>query len=449
MAEKLNFDVFISYRRDGGDVMARLLYEMLHEDYNVFFDHESLSSGRFDEALLRIIPECTDILFVLSKGCLERCCNEGDWFLREIECAIEHESKSNDKKSISLILLDDFEVPDPKERAKYPEAVQKLLCYNGYRTSIAHIDGDMDKLRKVMKTQKKKKASPFESEAEWRNFAECLADPKYAEFLPKELKYKILRGAIDSFLDEWNGKIFTSILDRMSGQTYNIRTKFRYEIEINEEFRFRGLDIDEDKYYELSESFSYSKKFLKGSPDKEFWISFATNLDELDSALRDENFFFSENLLMDREDMRLLSALDEDEKMDFYLSTMRVKINVNGVVLTPTKVIIDESGVFGRYEMSDEVVEASDTFDVKIRFRIPQRDGDGFFFASISEPTYSPFIRFSYPEDIYDVTMIPFLNRSVTSKDTKVFEGLRELSVEDEWVIPVSGTIFLISKMKK
>ena len=108
MAEKLNFDVFISYRRDGGEIMGRLLYEMLNEDYNVFFDHESLSSGRFDEALLRVIEGCTDVLFVLSKGCLERCCNQDDWFLREIECAIENESKSNGEKSITLLLLENW-----------------------------------------------------------------------------------------------------------------------------------------------------------------------------------------------------------------------------------------------------------------------------------------------------------------------------------------------------
>jgi hypothetical protein len=170
-------------------------------------------------------------------------------------------------------------------------------------------------------------------------------------------------------------------------------------------------------------------------------------LDELDSALRDENFFFSENLLMDREDVKILCAMDEEEKEDFYLSAMRARININGAVLSPERVIIDESGIFAKYEMTDEILAKSETFDVKIRFRIPQKNADGYFFASISEPTYSPFIRFSYPEDEFDVTMIPFLNRSVTAKDTKIFDGVRELSVENEWVLPVSGTIFLIHKI--
>ena len=443
MAEQLKFDVFISYRRDGGEVMGRLLFELLKDKYNVFFDHESLSSGRFDKKLLDIIAGSSDVVVILSKGCFERCGNEGDWFMQEINCALEN------NKNIILLMMEGFEMPTAEELTKYPEGIANLIRYNGYKVSVAYIDSIIARLCHDFKTPAREKASPVDSISEWNEFARCLSEKKYAEFLPEELKAKILRGAIESFLDEYNAKIFTSILDRMTGQVYNIRTKFRYEIDINESFNFRDADIDSDKYYELSETFAYSKKFLKGTPDKTFWLSFVTNLDELDSALRDENFFFSENLLMDREDVKILCAMDEEEKEDFYLSAMRARININGVVLSPVRVLIDESGIFAKYEMTDEILAKSETFDVKIRFRIPQKNADGYFFASISEPTYSPFIRFSYPEDEFDVTMIPFLNRSVTAKDTKIFDGVRELSVENEWVIPVSGTIFLIHKINE
>lgn len=443
MPEQLTFDAFISYRRDGGEIIGRLLYEMLKNNYNIFFDHESLSSGRFDKKLLDIIANCNDVIVVLSKGCLERCKNDGDWFMREISCALEH------NKNIILLMTEDFEVPSDAQLSEYPAEISSLVKYNGHRISIAYIDSVISKLCHDMVTPRRETASPVDSISEWQNFARCIEDPKYVALLPEELKVRILRGAVNSFLDEQNAKIFTSILDRMSGRVYNIRTKFRYEIDINEEFNFRDVDIDPSKYYELSESLSYSKKFLKGSPDKSFWLSFVTNLDELDSALRDENFFFSENLLIEREDIRLLSELDDDGKRDFYLLVMRAKINVNGNALTPEKVLIDESGIFAKYHLTDEMLASSDTFDVKIRFRIPQKQGDGYFFASISEPTYSPFIRFSYPEDEYDVTMIPFLNRSLTAKDTKIFDGVRELSIEDEWVLPVSGAIFLINKLNE
>lgn len=48
----MKYDVFISYRRDGGDILAMLLYNRLKDDgYNPFYDIETLRSGRFNEQL--------------------------------------------------------------------------------------------------------------------------------------------------------------------------------------------------------------------------------------------------------------------------------------------------------------------------------------------------------------------------------------------------------------
>ena len=91
--EKEKFDVFISYRREGGEVMGRLVYELLKCDYDPFFDHESLSSGEFNDKIFNIIENCTDVLFVLSPNCFDRCCEENDFFLREIECAIKNKKQ--------------------------------------------------------------------------------------------------------------------------------------------------------------------------------------------------------------------------------------------------------------------------------------------------------------------------------------------------------------------
>lgn len=461
---KEKFDVFISYRRNGGVATAKLIYDLLKEEYDVFYDHAELRTGDYKKKIKSYIENATDVLFVLTDGCFDGCVEVVDqneeevFFLNEIKWAIDSLNKSvaeaeergeEPNKSIILLRINDFSFPRGKEKLQYHKAVQELIKENAFDVNIAHVEHHVDKIKELLKSPRKEKVSPVDSVREWEEFARCLTMPKYTKIVPKELREKILRGAISSFLDEWNAKIFTSILDKMSGQVYNIRTKFRYEIEIREGFNFREIEIDEDKYYELSETLSYTKKFLKGAPDKTFWLSFVTNLDELDSALRDENFFFSENLLMDREDIKILSKLSNEDKEEFYLSVMRVRINVNGKVYDPVEILIDESGVFGKYEITEEDIFSSETLDVKIRFRIPQRDKDGYFFASISEPTFSPLIQFIYPEDAYDVTMIPFINRSVTAKEAKIFEGVRELSVENEWVIPVGGAIFLIEKHEK
>jgi len=437
--KNVSFDIFISYRRDGGEILGRLIFELLKEKYKVFFDHESLSSGRFDTKLLRIIEEATDVIVLLTKGCLERCKNPDDWFRREIVHAQETD------KNIILLMTEDFVLPKGEALDALPAEIGTLLKYNGYVLSVAYIDSVLAKLTGDMRT-KPRSTSMLESLGAWRAFSQSLTEKRYTDSLPESVGRDILTGAITAFTEEHSGKILLSMLDRIE-KNKSIRSKYRYEIDIGGEFDFPFDGVAEDKYYKLTESFSYSKTFLADKPSGEFWIGFITSLDELDTALKSASFFFSENLLIDRAEMERLAALDEEEKKRFYLSSMRAKLNLNGSVLTPDTVLIKESGIFAKYLPSDELL-SPDTLDAKIYFRIPQRNESGYFFASINDPTYSPFISFTYPEDEFDVQMIPFLNRSVTSKDTKIFDGLRELSVEKEWVMPVSGAVFLIAKEK-
>ena len=83
-------DVFISYRRDGGDMTAMYIYQALKErGYNVFYDLEVLRAGKFNEALLQAIDSCKDFVLILSPRALDRCVEEGDWVRQEIAEAEE------------------------------------------------------------------------------------------------------------------------------------------------------------------------------------------------------------------------------------------------------------------------------------------------------------------------------------------------------------------------
>ena len=145
MDDSKPYHIFISYRRDGGDVMARLLYEVFsYKGYRVFYDNESLSSGRFDEKIYRIIEECQDVLVVLSEGSLERCRNEGDWLRNEITHAI------NKKKAIIPIFTDKFELPTEEEKTSYPKEVQELLVYHAYTLKIAYFDSVIGQIERAL-----------------------------------------------------------------------------------------------------------------------------------------------------------------------------------------------------------------------------------------------------------------------------------------------------------
>lgn len=79
-------DIFISYRRNGGEVLAQLINEnLIKKKYSVFYDIESLSSELFDERLFAEIESCTDFILILPEGALDRSIeDEDDWVRKKI-----------------------------------------------------------------------------------------------------------------------------------------------------------------------------------------------------------------------------------------------------------------------------------------------------------------------------------------------------------------------------
>ena len=144
----IKHDIFISYRRQGGFETARYLYDHLKWDgYAVTFDLDSLRSGRFDEALLARIDECTDFLVVLSKGCFERTLDPGfprenDWLRWELGYAIEK------KKNVIPVVLGGFEMP-----GKLPPDIDAVRLMNGLAYSQEYIDSFYGKLKRFLKTE--------------------------------------------------------------------------------------------------------------------------------------------------------------------------------------------------------------------------------------------------------------------------------------------------------
>jgi hypothetical protein len=82
--EKTKYDVFISYRREGGDKYARTIQQALEKQYRVFLDFDELKDGVFDQRIIDAISESSVFLLILSKGALDRCVNEDDWVRQEI-----------------------------------------------------------------------------------------------------------------------------------------------------------------------------------------------------------------------------------------------------------------------------------------------------------------------------------------------------------------------------
>lgn len=130
------YQIFISYRRDGGEDLARLLeYKLTERGFKVFFDVESLRSGAFNTALFEKIAECTDVLVVLPPHGLDRCTAPKDWVRLEIARAIEL------KKNVIPIMMRNFKFPEILS-----EDINPIRYMNGVSASNEYFDATIEKL---------------------------------------------------------------------------------------------------------------------------------------------------------------------------------------------------------------------------------------------------------------------------------------------------------------
>lgn len=126
--------VFISYRREGGDISAKLICESLkNRGFTVFYDFDSLSGGYFDERILDAIRGCNDFVLVLPPNSLDRCVNPDDWVRQEIACAMKY------KKNIVPVMLPGFTFP-----AVLPAEIENVSRFNAVHFVMAYFEGVMD-----------------------------------------------------------------------------------------------------------------------------------------------------------------------------------------------------------------------------------------------------------------------------------------------------------------
>ena len=139
------YDIFISYRRNGGYETARHIYDLLKRDgYSVSFDQDNLMNGNFDKALLDRIAKCKDFILICDAKVFDRILenkDEKDWLRVEIAKALEL------NKNIIPIMLSGFEA-FPKE---LPSDIDKVRYKNGPQYSIAYYDTFYERLKQFFK----------------------------------------------------------------------------------------------------------------------------------------------------------------------------------------------------------------------------------------------------------------------------------------------------------
>ena len=139
------YDVFISYRRDSGSQLASLLKVHLQvRGLTTFLDVTSLGGGKFDDALLTIISQCSNMVVILSRNCLQRCIGDlriEDWMHKELVWALE--------KNVNIVPLIDpyFNWPTQEQ---LPSDLQPLCLLNGVTWSHEYQEASVERLVKFL-----------------------------------------------------------------------------------------------------------------------------------------------------------------------------------------------------------------------------------------------------------------------------------------------------------
>ena len=111
------YDIFISYRRDGGKEWARSLKsELDRRGYRVFLDFDELKDGIFDRRIMDAIDSSPIFMILLSPHALDRGVNTDDW----VRCEIEYALKCN-RHFVPInpdLTFDDFPPDIPEELKK-------------------------------------------------------------------------------------------------------------------------------------------------------------------------------------------------------------------------------------------------------------------------------------------------------------------------------------------
>ena len=136
--------VFISYRREGGSTLARLVKENLERrGYKVFLDREGLSHGPFNTALLREIDSSTDVAVILTPNSLDRCRNEDDWLRLEVAYSMRQ------GKNVVPVMDDGFTWPT----GPLPDVLAEFPLFEGAPVSHDFFDASMTRLAALLVAQ--------------------------------------------------------------------------------------------------------------------------------------------------------------------------------------------------------------------------------------------------------------------------------------------------------
>ncbi|MCM1299690.1 MAG: hypothetical protein NC203_05285 [Firmicutes bacterium] len=278
-----------------------------------------------------------------------------------------------------------------------------------------------------------------------------------------EQKIDFIGSTINTMVSPEAAEMTNAVIYPYITNSYNIRTYFKYSI-ILRDYETHPL-FPKDRYMKVYENFKFTKKYINDDNlPQDFHVGFITANHELDTALRNQNYIFQENLSIDDKELQQLLAMSEEECKKIVMEEMQLSVYIDDLKAEMTDITFTAAGIdmafhsehvnkllkkfepgvnMGKYDYKTE-------HSVEISFAMAQIKGHSEFLVSINEPTYSPIIQLSYPESSMSIRAYSFLNDGDESSVEKATHnvGTYEFCIQNKWIYPVGGVVFVIDDLK-
>ena len=122
-----NFQIFLSYRRIGGEYAAAYIKtELANMGYKVFLDVDDLHDGFFSEKIEEILKQCKVLVIILSENIFDGTIKnpEQDWIIKEYSVMKKRKRDKEDVKIIPLKLRN-YQEPDKEEIRKRVQCLSR------------------------------------------------------------------------------------------------------------------------------------------------------------------------------------------------------------------------------------------------------------------------------------------------------------------------------------
>lgn len=238
---------------------------------------------------------------------------------------------------------------------------------------------------------------------------------------------------------------------------YRIRTEFDYNFELNEKLPmvYDEIFTNKNDYFYVQEKLHYKVKCLSCSANNintnQIKIGFLFDNKSLDSVLREkkstelfDKCIFREKLDIKQEDIEKLKSVVKDKVQFQKLFKLDVQIDsVKGII---DEIYSNDEGFVCTLSSNHDIEAMEHT--VRIIFHMPKQ-WNSILEVALVDPTKAPKISVSYPEDMMNVDMFSFLSKGEESSVEVAHEhlnGIYDITINNEWIYPISGMVFWVNK---